>query len=271
MNEVATTAAPGSFVIEGMQGAMKLAQAMASARMVPQHLQSSPGDCLMVIEQAMRWQMSPFAVAQATAVVKGKMCFEGKLVAAAIQTSGVLEGRLNYEFTGEGDNRAVICTGLIRGEKKARTVEVKLSEARTENQWWKKTPDQMLTYHAARVWARRHTPEVMLGVYAPEEMADAQEDRREPVDITPEPKRAPPPVDHRQIIEAKLSKVETPQDAMKVRGQWIEAVAKSEAAGRPIAEDVQNTVASMIEERLDELAAAYEPQNTDLELEHAPA
>jgi len=30
-------------------------------------------------------------------------------------------------------------------------------------------------------------------------------------------------------------------------------------------------VASMIEERLDELAAAYQPEHADLELEHAPA
>jgi len=270
MNEVATTAAPGSFVIEGMQGAMKLAQAMASARMVPQHLQSSPGDCLMVIEQAMRWQMSPFAVAQSTAVVKGKMCFEGKLVAAAIQTSGVLEGRLNYEFTGEGDSRAVICTGLIRGEKKARTVEVKLSEARTENQWWKKTPDQMLTYHAARVWARRHTPEVMLGVYAPEEMADAQDERREPVDITPEPKRVPPTVDHAARISGWLERTIKPEQAVAVRGKWIEIVAKADETGNPIAEDVQNAVAAMIEARLDELAEAHAVQAAD-ELEHAPA
>lgn len=271
MNEVATINAPGSFVIEGMDGAMRLAKAMSAARMVPAHLQESPGDCLMVIEQAMRWQMSPFAVAQATSLVKGKMCFEGKLVAAAIQTSGILDGRLSYDFKGEGDARAVICTGLIRGEKKARTVEVGLSEARTDNLWWKKTPDQMLTYHAARVWARRHAPEVMLGVYAPEEMADTTEDCREPIDITPEPQRVQPPVDHKKIIESKLRKAQAPQDAMKVRGMWIDAVAKSEAAGRPIAEDVQNEVAGMIEARLDNLAAAYEPEGASFELEHAPA
>lgn len=129
MNEVTTTQA-GGFAIEGMTGAMHLAKAMSSAKMVPNHLQGSPGDCLMVIEQAMRWQMSPFAVAQATAVVRGKMCFEGKLVAAAIQTSGVLEGRLNYDFEGEGEGRKVICSGLIRGEKKPRTVEVLLKTPR---------------------------------------------------------------------------------------------------------------------------------------------
>ncbi|NHN93897.1 hypothetical protein GVI59_18580, partial [Acetobacter sicerae] len=119
----------GGFTIDGMQGAMQLAKAMSSAKMVPQHLQGSPGDCLMVIEQAMRWQMSPFAVAQATAVVRGKMCFEGKLVAAAVQASGVLEGRLDYDFSGVGDSRKVFVMGRIKGEAKDRTVEVLLKDA----------------------------------------------------------------------------------------------------------------------------------------------
>jgi hypothetical protein len=152
-----------------MDAAIQLAEMMARGKLVPEHLQGSPGDCLMVIEQAMRWGMSPFAVAQATGVVKGKMSYEGKLVAAAIHTSGVLNGRLRYDFTGEGAARKVVASGQLKGEDRARTVEVALASARTTNEHWIKSPDQMLTYHAARVWARRHTPEVMLGVYAPEE------------------------------------------------------------------------------------------------------
>jgi hypothetical protein len=34
---------------------------------------------------------------------------------------------------------------------------------------WQTQPDQQLMYHGVRVWARRHTPELMLGVYSPEE------------------------------------------------------------------------------------------------------
>ncbi|MFS8366817.1 recombinase RecT [Acetobacter oryzifermentans] len=192
--------ATGGFAIDGMQGAMKLATAMASAKMVPQHLQGSPGDCLMVIEQAMRWQMSPFAVAQATAIVRGKMCFEGKLVAAAIQTSGILEGRLRYDFEGDGENRKVICSGHIRGESKERTVEVTLESAKTNNEWWTKTPDQMLTYHAARVWARRHAPEVMLGVYSPDEF-DEPRNQREAIDVTPDAHATPTPPAQRELTE----------------------------------------------------------------------
>lgn len=235
-----------SFAIDGMQGAMSLAKAMASAKMVPQHLQNSPGDCLMVIEQAMRWQMSPFAVAQATAVVRGKMCFEGKLVAAAIQASGILEGRLRYDFTGQGDKRTVICSGHIRGEAKERTVEVDLASAKTNNEWWSKTPDQMLTYHSARVWARRHTPEVMLGVYSPDEFDE--QPRRDAIDITPEPRRVEPPktIDHKAIFSNRL---EACTDALSVDSQWQlwqSTIQKAADAGRAIPEATQSAVQDII-------------------------
>lgn len=216
--DIATTGHSGSLTINGMGDAFKLAEAMASAKMVPQCLQKSPGDCLMVIEQAMRWSMSPFAVAQATSVVKGKLCFEGKLVSAAIQSSGVLAGRLNYEFTGAGDARTVICSGTIKGEKNPRTVEVALVDARTENMWWKKTPDQMLTYHSARVWARRHTPEVMLGVYSPDEF-DVSEKVGHSADGVIDVEEEPAPT--------KTEPEETPeQKAKRLSGQIVEHVQK---------------------------------------------
>ena len=46
---------------------------------------------------------------------------------------------------------------------------MKLADARTNNRVWQTQPDQQLMYHGVRVWARRHTPELMLGVYSPEE------------------------------------------------------------------------------------------------------
>ena len=49
-----------SLVPQTMEQAMRLAEMMSRGKMLPQHLQGSPGDCLMVVEQAMRWGMSPF-------------------------------------------------------------------------------------------------------------------------------------------------------------------------------------------------------------------
>ena len=152
-----------------MRGAMDLAHMMATAKLVPAHLQGKPGDCLLVIEQSMRWGMSPFAVAQATSVIGGKLMFEGKLVSAALNAHGILSGRMTYDFHGEGASRAVTASATIRGETVPRTIHCTLAEAKTTNGMWVKQPDQQLVYYATRAWARRHAPEVMLGVYSPEE------------------------------------------------------------------------------------------------------
>ncbi|MBS1096368.1 recombinase RecT [Gluconobacter sphaericus] len=277
MNAVTTTQA-GGFAIEGMTGAMHLAKAMSSAKMVPNHLQGSPGDCLMVIEQAMRWQMSPFAVAQATAVVRGKMCFEGKLVAAAIQTSGVLEGRLNYEFEGDGQGRKVICSGLIRGEKKPRTVEVLLKDAKTDNQWWTKTPDQMLSYHSARVWARRHTPEVMLGVYAPEEFDTPS---GHVVDVTPDTQQEPRqqiqeerPVDYVEFFTNRLKACADTGCVLALEKKWEQTQNKARDAGKVIAPEVLADVTDLFADRygfLHEQERQRDAANAEVPAEEMPA
>src|SRR5436190_8659299 len=167
MNAITTTS--NALMPHDMNGAMQLANMMATSKLVPAHLQRSPGDCLMVIEQAMRWGMSPFAVAQCTSVVQGKLMFEGKLVSAALHGSGIMATRLNHKFSGEGEARTICVYGTLVGETEPRDVTVALKDARTNNGVWIKQPDQQLVYFATRAWARRHAPEAMLGVYSPEE------------------------------------------------------------------------------------------------------
>lgn len=168
MNEL-IPANPGSPLMpQNLDQAMRLAEMMARGKMVPDHLRN-PADALLVIEQAMRWGMSPFAVAQCTSVIGGKLMFEGKLVAAAVQSSGLLSSRLSYDFDGEGAGRAITVTATIRGEDKPRTIRITLAEAKTTNQFWTRQPDQQLVYFGTRAWARRHAPEIMLGIYSAEE------------------------------------------------------------------------------------------------------
>lgn len=172
----------GPLLPQTIQEAMQLARLMSEARLVPDHLRGSPADCYLVVNQARLWRMDPFAVAQGTSFIHGKMMYEGKLIAGVVHSLGNLTGRLNYEYEGSGDSRSVTVSGTLRGETKPRTVTVKLKDAKTKNDQWTKQPDQQLAYHGARVWARRHVPEVLLGVYAPEEF-DAPPMR----DVTPAP------------------------------------------------------------------------------------
>ena len=67
-HNVATYVPPAPPVAQGLvpatlAEAMQLANMMASSKLVPAALRDSPADCLMVIQQAVRWQMDPFAVA----------------------------------------------------------------------------------------------------------------------------------------------------------------------------------------------------------------
>jgi hypothetical protein len=169
---------PAGLVPANMAEAMRLAEMMANAKLVPKDLQKSPADCLMVIQQAIRWDMDPFAVAQECSVIQGKLMHSGKLVAAVVNARGNLAERLSFAYDGNGDARTVTVSGRLQGEASARTVSVRLGEAKTNNRVWQTQPDQQLAYHGARVWARRHVPELMLGVYSPEEFD--------------EPKRTPP-------------------------------------------------------------------------------
>lgn len=205
-----------ALVPANMDDAIKLAQMMAKGKLVPQHLQDSPADCLMVIEQAARWRMSPFAVAQSTSSIRGKLMFEGKLVAAAVHNSGVLARRLSYEFNGDKNERTVTVRGQIRGENEYREVTVALRDAQTDNGCWKKQPDQQLVYAGTRVWARRHVPEVMLGVYTPEE--DFEDD-------------TPPPETRR--IQAPRSKSKTPPEGADASSPATDERPQTSAAPEP--------------------------------------
>lgn len=188
-----TTAAPPSagfaLVPRDMREALSLAEMMAKAGFLARELQN-PGGALFVIEQSMRWNMSPFAVAMETSFIQGKPMFSGKIVAAAVTSSGAITGRLSYEYSGSGDDRQVVVMGHIRGEAEPRTITVRVRDAKTANKVWQTQPDQQLAYHGARVWARRHAPEVMLGVYAPEEIDEAP---REVASVVVEPAKSAAP------------------------------------------------------------------------------
>lgn len=167
-----------ALVPNSIADALQLADVMAKASLIPAHLQGKPGDCLLIVMQAQRWGMDAASVAQSTSVVHGKLCYEGKLVAAALYAMGAVEGRLKYEFSGNGDNRSVKVTGRPRGAGVDQTVDGTVANWKTANEQWKKQPDDMLVYRGTRQWARRYAPEALLGVYTPDELEDAPNEAR---------------------------------------------------------------------------------------------
>lgn len=198
-----------SMVMDGavMDRAMSLARVMASGRAtVPKHLQNNEGDCLAVIMQSMQWGMNPFAVAQKTNLVNGTLGYEGQLVNAVINNSGVTKDRLNFEWFGSWEKivgkfktieskkqfddhghpkkymvpdwtpadeqgLGVRVWATIKGETQPRVLELLMTQARTRNSTlWAEDPKQQIAYLAERRWGRLHTPDVLLGVYVTDEL-----------------------------------------------------------------------------------------------------
>ena len=180
---------------ENMDQAMRLADMMARAKMVPQHLRNDVGSCLMVVEQSMRWKASPFAVAQCTANVGGKLVYEGKLIAAILPSCGAIIGELDYKYHGDPKNPetlSVTVSGMRASDGVVKTLDLDWVAAKTSNKYWTTQPEQQLCYAGARVWARRWTPGPLLGIYAPEEFDRQGKYVDDPtIDITPEPTPEP--------------------------------------------------------------------------------
>lgn len=165
----------------------RAAEMMSSARVtVPKHLAGSPGDCLAVMMQAMQWGMNPFAVAQKTHLVNGTLGYEAQLVNAVISSSSLLASRINYEFEGDwkdvkgktdkSDHLAVTVSATLRGEQQPRSLRVSMAQAGVRNSPnWDHDPRQQLAYLATKKWARLHAPDVLLGVYTPDELATVPE------------------------------------------------------------------------------------------------
>jgi hypothetical protein len=185
----------------------RIAKAMAQASLIPDHLTMDrakkelpfdmiAGNCFMIVNQAIRWGMDPFALPAETYVVANKLGFQGKLIAAVINARAGLKKPLQVIYnSGRGDDLAAVVFGsredipkeawpLLKKLAKEEDGEVytdlmsmdvmciriSVGQAKTTNDMWKKDPQQKLFYTGATKWARRHAPEIILGVLTDDDL-----------------------------------------------------------------------------------------------------
>lgn len=153
---------------------MEFAKIMALAKQaIPPHLRDNPGGCMAVCIQASSWQMSPFAVANKSYVVNDRMAYEAQIIAAVILMRAPIKGRLKYTYQGADGTRRCTCTAILDDGEPVEYQTPEIRNIKIQNSpLWKNDPDQQLAYSAARSLARRHFPDVILGVYTPDEMAE---------------------------------------------------------------------------------------------------
>jgi hypothetical protein len=153
----------------------QVADSLANSRIsVPEHLRGNVGDCLAIVTQAMLWNMNPFAVAQKTHIVSGRLGYEAQLVNAVLQNSGAVRGLPVYEYRGDGAALECRVGFAPRGGGEVVFGEwLRSSDVTTKNSpLWKTNPKQQLGYLQIKNWARAFVPGAILGVYSVDELED---------------------------------------------------------------------------------------------------
>jgi hypothetical protein len=156
-----------------MPEVVELSQYMCkSADAVPKHLRMNPGMCMSVIMDAISWHMNPWAVARGHMVVNGVGSYMSQTITAVINSRAPIKGRLVPTYSGEGDK--MVCRldpETIEGQVLPYESPEVGQITPKNSPLWKTDVKQQLGYYSCRAWARRYFPDLLMGVYDPEEAA----------------------------------------------------------------------------------------------------
>lgn len=259
-----------------MQEVYKFAEVMASgSATVPKHLHGNVADCMALTMQAMQWGMFPFAVVQKTHLINGVLGYEAQLVAAVVNSSGVVQDRFHFDWYGpwervigkfeirKGDKGEYRVPGwkladeqgcgvrvwaTLAGETEPRVLDLLLAQARTRNSTlWADDPKQQLAYLAQKRWARLYAPDVILGVYTRDELEEAPERELNPMPGSNAGTDAP------VKTSLKAKKSAKPEPVAEVKAEVVE----------PAAPNFDETPAlpPAVEAMINSLVDCYEPEH----------
>lgn len=189
LQRISTMLVDSALVPETLRGEYK------NGKLVPFDEKTVAANVFRVVEQALRWKLSPFAVCDCASIVRGKLQWEGKLIAAVLDAQ--LGIKLDYEFEGEGEKMKVVVSGTRPGDTEPKTVEGDVATWKTTGKgspWIPTAYKRQLAYRGARDWARMWAPGPILGVVSDDEELEVVSDSRDatPADSNPFKKQAEP-------------------------------------------------------------------------------
>lgn len=160
----------------------------------PKHLRGKPHACYAVVVKALTWKLDPFSVANCTYETPGgQLGYEGKLIQAVIENSGMVEGNVKFELFGNWDkvrNKFEIkksrngkdypAQGWSDEDEEGLGVKVSVQvknevDPREESfllrsMWprnstlWALRPEQQIKYAAVRAFGNTVCPGILMGV-----------------------------------------------------------------------------------------------------------
>lgn len=196
-----------------------------SGFMVRDIYRGNPGACAALIMICAPYKLNPFQASwktyKASKSDDAPISFEAQLVTAMVNVGAPIKDKLKPTYEGEGVKRK--CTVRATDAESGEVLEYESPEigqiSPKNSPLWKSDPDQQLFYFASRAWCRRHYPQILLGVYARDEIEEDRTPRGpdQAVDVTPAA----------QSLKERIARQQAQQDAM-----WAPP-SDEEAAGEP--------------------------------------
>lgn len=159
--------------------ACQMAKGLSKSSIVPQNFQNNEANCLIAIEQAQRFNISPMMVMQNLYVIQGRPSWKASFLIAMINSSGKFDMELQFEEKNDSKGEPYSCRCWTEKDgRRVDGIEVTMKMADAEG-WtkkngtkWKTLPALMLRYRAASFFANLNCPELTSGMYTKEELLD---------------------------------------------------------------------------------------------------
>lgn len=165
--------------------AKSLATTLSAARTIPEALQKAPADVLAIVMAGAELGLAPMQSLRALVLIKGKPTLSADAMGALVKSRRDVCEWLVLESSDA--TRATYATKRV-GDPKPTSLSFTLEEAKTaglNGDNWRKFPAAMLRARALSAICRAVYPDLILGVYDPDELAEAR-------DVTPPPDASPP-------------------------------------------------------------------------------
>ena len=229
-------------------------KAVTNADGTPQLIENpnATSNCLIALNMANRMGYDPLMIMQNLYIIEGRPAWSSQFIIAAINACGKFDP-LQFEIVNEGEKEIeyvnsywengkklsakatvklenLTCIAWTTDRKGNRLQSDKVSmEMAVKEGWyqkngskWQTMAGQMLRYRAAAFFGRIYAPEVLMGIYAADEIRDF-------VDVTPEPVQQP---------VAQTKQQQLPCYDIKPLLQEIEAITTLEQV-RPLGEHIK--------------------------------
>ena len=275
-------------------------KAMTNADGTPQLMENpnATSNCLIALNMANRMGYDPLMIMQNLYIIEGRPAWSSQFIIAAINACGKFDP-LQFEIVNEGEkeieyvnsywengkklsNQATVklenltCIAWTTDKKGNRLQSDKISmEMAVKEGWyqkngskWQTMAGQMLRYRAAAFFGRIYAPEILMGIYAADEIRDF-------VDVTPEPVQQPAAQQKQQQIpcydiKPLLQEIEAITTLEQVRplGEHIKEL--SENPNVNLCGDDLPTLRNALTEKRDAIKAQLESVKADSVVEAEP-